>query len=387
MKRMLSVLLSGMMLFWACMPIHALSEPANTGAVEFAQLNDPELLAYVEDTLYAELVSQLKDGNYFVENVDAIYISQEYLEELAYNSQVNVFFGYTLAELEEQFQNERYIFTLDDNGQTTVKSFEGVDHSYASVLRNVAVGTGVILICVTVSAVSAGIGAPAISMIFAASAKTGTMMALSGGALGSVSAGIVAGIETKDVDAALKAAVLGGSEGFKWGALSGTIVGGAEKAVALKGATLHGLTMNEAALIQRESGYPLDVIKEFASMEQYEICKGAGLQTAMVNNHMALIRPIDLNYVDDSGRSNLERMRQGVAALDPMTGESYQLHHIGQRMDSTLAVLTRYEHMQGGNNTIWHVFGEETQIQSEVFAVQRQKFWRETAEILLMGEN
>lgn len=367
--------------------MHALSEPANTDAVAFAQLNDPELLAYIEDTLYAELVSQLKDGSYFVENVDAIYISQEYLEELAYNSQVNVFFGYTLAELEEQFQNEKYIFTLDDNGQTTVRSFEGVDHSYASVLRNVAVGTGVILICVTVSAISAGIGAPAVSMIFAASAKTGTIMALSGGALGLVSAGIVTGIETKDVDAALKAAVLGGSEGFKWGALSGTIVGGAEKAVALKGATLHGLTMNEAALIQRESGYPLDVIKEFASMEQYEICKGAGLQTAMVNNHMALIRPIDLNYVDDSGRSNLERMRQGVAALDPMTGESYQLHHIGQRMDSTLAVLTRYEHMQGGNNTIWHVFGEETQIQSEVFAVQRQKFWRETAEILLMGEN
>lgn len=370
------------MLFWVCMPMQALSEAANA---EFTRMNDPALLTYVEDTLYTALVSRLKDGDYFVENVDAIYISQEYLEELAYNSQANVFFGYTLAELKAQFQGERYVFTLGDNGQTVVKMLEGTDHPFEAVLSNVAMGTGIILVCVTVSAVSAGIGAPAISMVFAASAKTGTLMALSGGTLGMVSAGIVTGIESKDLDAALKAAAIGGSEGFKWGALSGAIAGGAGEAVALKGATLHGLTMNEAALIQRESGYPLDVIKEFASMEQYEICKEAGLQTAMVNNHMALVRPIDLNYMDEFGRSNLERMRLGYAALDPATGESYQLHHIGQRMDSTLAVLTRYEHMQGGNNTIWHVFGEETQIQPEVFAAQRRKFWKETAEILLMG--
>lgn len=102
--------------------------------------------------------------------------------------------------------------------------------------------------------------------------------------------------------------------------------------------------MDEAAIFQRE-GYPLDVIKEFRSMEQYNICKEAGLSQQMVNGNTALIRDIDLDFVDEMGRTNLERMQQGLAALDPATGGSYQLHHVGQRADSTLAILTRVEHM------------------------------------------
>ena len=77
---------------------------------DFRGLNDPALLPYIEDTLYAQLVGTLNSEDYFVENVSAVYISQEYLEELAYNSQANVFFGFTLAELEAQFQGEKYIF-------------------------------------------------------------------------------------------------------------------------------------------------------------------------------------------------------------------------------------------------------------------------------------
>ena len=38
-------------------------------------------------------------------------------------------------------------------------------------------GSGVILVCVTVSVVTGGAGAPAVSMIFAASAKSGAIFA------------------------------------------------------------------------------------------------------------------------------------------------------------------------------------------------------------------
>ena len=242
---------------------------------EYNNLNDPALLGYVEDSLYAELVKNLDDG-YFVQNVGAVYVSREYLEEVSYNSKSNIFFGYTLAELDAQFQGTRYVFTLNDEGETTVEPFEEYDDTYERAIKNVMVGSGVILICVTVSVVSGGIGAPAISMIFAASAKTGTIMALSSGGIGALASGIVAGIQTQDFDEALKAAALAGSEGFKWGAVSGAISGGVSEAVALKGATLSGLTMDEAAILQRE-GYPLDVIKEFRNIEQYNICKEAGL--------------------------------------------------------------------------------------------------------------
>ena len=169
------------------------------------------------------------------------------------------------------------MFTLGDDGQTIVTEFQEYDDTYEQILKNVAIGTGVILICVTVSVVSGGLGAPAVSMIFAASAKTGTIMGLSSGLFSGVSAGVVTGMETGDFDEAMKAAALAGSEGFKWGAITGSVAGGAGEAIALKGATLNGLTMNEAALIQKQSGYPLDVIKQFSSMEQYQICQAAGL--------------------------------------------------------------------------------------------------------------
>ena len=355
------------------------------GMPDFTGLDDPTLLRYVQDNIYTGLIGQLNSDDYFVENVSAVYISNEYLEELAFNSQSNVFFGYSLEELDEEFQGTRYVFTLTNNGETGVEPFEAYDDTYEQVIKNVAIGTGVILVCVTVSVVSAGAGAPAMSMIFAASAKTGTIFALSSGGISGVASGVVKGIETGDLDEAIKAGTRAGSEGFKWGAISGVISGGAAKAVALKGATLNGLTMNEAAAIQKESGYPLDVIKGFASMDQYEICKEAGLATHRVNGKLALVRDIDLDFVDEFGRTNLDRMQQGLAALDPETGLSYQLHHIGQKMDSTLAILTETEHMQNGNNLIWHLWEGKSQIDRIVFDSQRKEFWKATAEMLITG--
>ena len=379
MKRMVSLVLVLSLLGTLLLPGFAAAE----NQPDFRGLNDPALLPYIEDTLYAQLVGTLNSEDYFVENVSAVYISQEYLEELAYNSQANVFFGFTLDELEAQFQGEKYIFTLGDDGKTAVEPWTDYVDPYERVIGNVAVGTGVILVCVTVSAVTGG--APACSMIFAVAAKTGALGAVSGGVLGGVSAGIVTGIQTGDMDAALQAAVVASSEGFKWGAITGAISGGAGEAVALKGATINGLTMNQAAMIQKESGYPLDVIKGFASMEQYDICRNAGLSSQMVNGKTALVRSVDPDFVDELGRTNLQRMQQGLAALDPATGQAYQLHHIGQDPGSTLAILTEAEHMQGGNNLIWHELEGASRIDRVAFKTQRESFWKSFAEICLSG--
>lgn len=362
-----------------------IAESAGSDVPDFKGLNDPSLTSYIEDTLYSELIDSLGSEDYFVENVKAVYISQEYLDEVAYNSRANIFFGYTLAELDQEFEGEKYIFTLGENNETTVEPFAAYDDTYDRIIRNVAIGTGVILVCVTVSAVTAGAGAPAVSMIFAVAAKSGTVGALSGAALGGVSAGIITGINTGNMDEALKAAALSASEGFKWGAISGAISGGANEAIALKGATLNGLSMNEAALIQKQSGYPLDVIKGFKSMDQYNICRDAGLTPKMVNGKMALIRDIDLGFKDELGLTNLERMKNGLAALDPATGQAYQLHHIGQEMNSTLAILTEAEHMQAGNNLIWHELGEASHINRAMFKTQRADFWKTMAMMVSGG--
>lgn len=353
--------------------------------IQYDSLDDKLLLAHIEDLIYNETVQNLNSEQYFVENVSAVYISKEYLEEVAYNSQSNIYFGYTLAELFDLFQGTRYVFTLGEDGRTTVQELVEIkDTTNEEILKNIAIGTGVILICVTVSVISGGAGAAAISAIFAASAKTGAIMAISSAAIGGISAGVVRGIETGDMNEAFEAAALAGSEGFKWGAISGAISGGASKAISLKGATLNGLTMNEAALIQKQSGFPLDVIKQFKNTEQYTICKNAGLTPKMVNGKTALVRSINLNYIDDYGRTNLDRMRAGLAAIDPATGKSYQLHHIGQKVDSTLAILTEAEHMKGGNNKIWHDVSKATEVHSagNNWDEQREIFWKSLAKIL-----
>ena len=181
-------------------------------ASQFISLSDPQLLQYVEDSMYQSMTLEFNSDDYIVEDVSAIYISKEYLEELEYNSQANVFFGYTLDEVAKQFDGGKYVFTLADDGTTTVQPFEDYDDTYEKVLKNVAIGTGVILVCVTVSVVTAGAGMPAVSMVFAASTKTGATMALSSGGMGAATAGIVTAIQTGDVEQAIDAAALAGSE-------------------------------------------------------------------------------------------------------------------------------------------------------------------------------
>ena len=392
MKRLIALFLSLTMVLTGCFKpqaknptsestINTVSAPVEWVEVlpEFDSLSDEDLLLEVENLVYRGTVEALDSEEYVVENVSAVYLSKEYLEEAAFNSQSNVYFGYTLAELDEIFQGTRYIFTLGDDGTTAVQELQVIDdHTAETMLRNIAIGTGVILVCVTVSVVSAGAGAPAVSVIFAASATTAKTMAVSSAAFGGISAGVVRGIETGDFDEAMEAAALGATEGFKWGAVSGAVIGGGNEAFLLKSATKSGLTMNEVALIQKESNLPMDVISQFHSMKEYLVYKEAGLKPVIVNGRVALVQDIDLNYVselpDGTKVTNLERMQRGLAPIEPATGEAYELHHIGQKADGTLAVLTRDQHRK--NASILNQPGKASEIDRSGFGNTRKEFWK-----------
>lgn len=316
MRKILSFLLVMTMMSMTCIPAHGFAENTTSGMPDFKGLNDPSLLPYMEDTLYEELVSSLDSSEYFVENVSAIYILQEYLDELEYNSRANIFFGYTLAELNEQFQGTRYIFTLGDHDETVVQPFEAYDDTFDRVIHNVAVGTGVILICVTVSVATGG-SAPAVSMIFATAAKTGTACALSGGFFGGLSAAIVTAIQTGDMDAVLKAAALGGSEGYKWGAISGALSGGTAKAIELRGQSMSGFGSTSNTLDGpdwRES--QLRALDEYGGSDQVSYLNGQEVSYGTagstrpdivreVNGHIEAIEVKNYNLSTQSGRSSL----------------------------------------------------------------------------------
>lgn len=354
-------------------------EPVEWEDVEphYSALDDTLLLAHIEDLIYTETITALDSEEYFVENVNAVYISKEYLEEVAFNSQSNIYFGYTLDELNALFQGTRYIFTLGENGNTTVQELQEIeDVNTEAILKNVAIGTGVILVCVTVSVVSAGAGAPAVSMIFAVSATTAETMALSSAAFGGISAGIVRGIQTGDFNEAIEAAALSGSEEFKWGAITGAVLGGTGETFLLKAATKNGLTMNQAAIIQQTSKWPLDAIKNIHSIEEYNIYKEANLiPTRLADDELVFLRQIDWTLTDVYGRTNVQRVSANLAPIDA-TGTPFELHHIGQRADSPLAVLSWAEHHLPGNYSVLHYAEQGKDISDAAFKKQKQEVWK-----------
>ena len=242
------------------------AESDNSDIPSFKGMNDPALLQYTEDQVYSQLSFILDSEDYIIENVKAIYISQEYLDELAFNSQENLFFGYTLSELIEEFQKTGYIFTLGEAGTTIVKPFSDYDDTYDRIIRNIAIGTGVILVCVTVSAVTAGAGLATTSLIFSVAAKTGTSAALSGAAIGGAAASFIKGYETGDVQEALKSAALTGSESFKWGAIAGAITGGLEEL-----RIIHNIAkdLDKATYYQKGS---VEIPDEIAKWRKAELC-------------------------------------------------------------------------------------------------------------------
>ncbi|KAB7787325.1 hypothetical protein [Bifidobacterium cebidarum] len=208
----------------------------------FSSLNDDALQQYVEDDLYASLEGKFASDDYVIDNIATSYVSKEYLEEITYNSRSNVFFGYSLDELDKQFHGQRYVFTVDNN-RTVVRSFEQYDDTFNTVMRNVAVGSGIILVFAAVTMATSGSGGAlaTVNIIAAASAKTGTEFALSSAVLESAIVGAVTGYQTGDMRRAMKSAAKAGSEGFAWGALTGVTLGGASKAIQVSRAAKNGI--------------------------------------------------------------------------------------------------------------------------------------------------
>ena len=329
---------------------------------KYQSLDDPALLEYIENSVYHDVVSQIDNNQYIVENVQAVYVSKEYLEELEYNSKENEWFGYKSSELTQMFQGKQYMFTLGKDGNTEVKEFEHwQEDNLTKIMKNVAIGTGVILVCVTVSVATAGT-APAISVIFAASAKTATTMAVSSSLIGGAVDGIVQGVQTGDINQALEDAALSGSEGFKVGAITGAVTGGAGKWLQLRNYVKAGnLGYNQVAEAQKLK-YPAEIIKGMTPAE-FELYKKEGLRAYKIKDRIVLLNPAkikaQLSQVVEEGITNAQRLSQGKSLIDVATGDPYELHHVLQDKEGVLALLPKEIHRGAGNFKILHDFSKE----------------------------
>ncbi|MDL2297843.1 HNH/ENDO VII family nuclease [Synergistaceae bacterium OttesenSCG-928-D05] len=141
-----------------------------------------------------------------------------------------------------------------------------------------------------------------------------------------------------------------------------------------------GLAEEEKQQIEKESGWSKEIIDAIGSMAEYEIYKNAGLQEAEINGKKCLIRSdIDMNQKDADGMTNKERMEKGLSPLTK-SGETVELHHIGQRSDGPLAELTTKEHRGTGNDTILHDKTKESEIDRNQFATERREHWQNRAD-------
>jgi hypothetical protein len=129
-------------------------------------------------------------------------------------------------------------------------------------------------------------------------------------------------------------------------------------------------------------GCPDTVLENIGSEAEAKIYDEANVHYEKVNGKDVLVKDdIDYDQVvdEETGETNLDRMKEGKAPLDK-DGRPIELHHIGQKQDSPLVELTRDEHRGPGNDSILHNKADESKIDREDFAKERAEHWKARAE-------
>ena len=124
-----------------------------------------------------------------------------------------------------------------------------------------------------------------------------------------------------------------------------------------------------------------NIIKSIHSYDEFLIYKKAGnYPIKLGSGKWAFEKTIDWNLIDSQGRTNVQRVSEwGLAPIDA-SGKSYELHHIGQKADSSLAILTWEEHHSKSNYSILHYQKEGKNVTDGVWKKQKEDFWKEILE-------
>jgi hypothetical protein len=94
------------------------------------------------------------------------------------------------------------------------------------------------------------------------------------------------------------------------------------------------------------------------------------------------MKRIDLKVKDSRGRSNLERMREGLAPLGP-DGKPINLHHLTQGGKSALVEITNAMHTR--HRSVLHINPGNTYpsgVNRKEFAKFRRAYWKNRYQLL-----
>lgn len=142
------------------------------------------------------------------------------------------------------------------------------------------------------------------------------------------------------------------------------------------------LTDLEKKQIKDETGWSDGLIDSFSSMKEYGIYKDAGLRESEVNGFKCLIRDdIDWDQKDEFGQSNSERTSNKLSPINT-SGETVELHHVGQNASGPFAELTESEHRRKGNDSILHDVSRQGLTSSERYEFNnyiKPSYWQTRA--------
>ena len=83
------------------------------------------------------------------------------------------------------------------------------------------------------------------------------------------------------------------------------------------------------------------------------------------------------NIKDALGRTNIERMKQGLAPIGK-DGKAVELHHLKQKNDGIIIELTSKEH--NVNSKILHQYRKKSEIDRNAFNKFKKDYWKERSE-------
>jgi len=141
--------------------------------------------------------------------------------------------------------------------------------------------------------------------------------------------------------------------------------------------TEQGISRLEVAKYALNS-YSQPINLSFRTLDEPKVYKTLGLKEGKVNGKTVL-KDISINpsNKDAIGRSNLERMKRGLAPLDNQ-GESYNLHHIGQKQNSPLVELKNGIH-KSEYSSLHNVEITKSEIDRDSFDKERAAHWKARA--------
>lgn len=143
---------------------------------------------------------------------------------------------------------------------------------------------------------------------------------------------------------------------------------------------------NKAQSVRKLSEYSDHITNYISSAEELHYYQALGLEEAYITRY-ALIRSIDFNMPDVFGRTNRERISDGLSPVAfAGTQISFTLHHIGQKFTSPFAELIReIEHAQSEEFSFLHPNGCKKGWRNErtttEFDIQRREYWQRRVEL------